>query len=195
MAPALRGLFRALALAVERDSKLRRRLTLHFVGTSYASGDRAVKTVQPIAMEFGVADLVDERPARIPFFEALRCLLDADALILPGSDDPAYTASKLMPCLFARKPMLAIAHEDSPLAKSLREMNAGVLTTFCAGGDVDSLAGAILERWFQAPIENIPIVDREALGPYTARAMSAKLAAVFDHAVAAADRQLAAGSN
>jgi hypothetical protein len=194
MAPALRGLFRALALAVERDSKLRQRLTLHFVGTSYASGDRAVKTVQPIAMEFGVADLVDERPARIPFFEALRCLLDADALILPGSDDPTYTASKLMPCLFARKPMLAIAHEESPLAKSLRELNAGVLTTFGARGDVDALARTILTRWFQAPIENTPIVEREALAPFTARTMSEKLTAVFDHAVNGADLRLAAGS-
>ena len=37
-----------------------------------------------------------------------------DALFMPGSDDPAYTASKIYPYLLTRKPLLAIFNAESP---------------------------------------------------------------------------------
>ncbi|HKO19094.1 MAG TPA: hypothetical protein VJU82_09425, partial [Acidobacteriaceae bacterium] len=110
---ALAGLFSALREARATSPQLVANLRLHFIGTDYAIGDRASKSVEPIAREFGVADLVYESPHRVPYFVALRCLADADALIVPGSDDPQYTASKIYPYILAKKPLLAIFHERS----------------------------------------------------------------------------------
>ena len=182
MAKALRGIFVALARAIEMDPTLRERLMLHFVGTSYASGDRALKTIEPIAREFGVVDCVTEHPLRIPYFEALRCLLDADALILFGSDDPSYNASKLAPSLFARKPMLAVFQERSPVVSTLREVAAGTVVTFVEGTSTEDLGARILEQWFQAGPAAARIPSDEQLAPYTAERMTERLVDVFNAA-------------
>ena len=111
MALALRALFSAIQSNRQKDPERWHSIKLHFVGTSYAPGNLAVKTVEPIAQELGIADLVEEHPHRIAYFEALQALIDSDAILLIGSDDPSYTASKLYPCILAKKPILAIFHQ------------------------------------------------------------------------------------
>ena len=190
-ATALRGFFRALARAIADDPQVRDRIIIHFVGTSYASGDRAQKTVEPIANEFGVAGCITEHPLRIPYFQALRCLLDADALILPGSDDPTYTASKLMPCLFARKPLLAIFHEGSPVVQTLRDLGAGTVVGFRSETSATELGTRVWEEWFEKEPRVSPIVSHDLLVPFTARSMSVKLVEIFERTAAAHKMPLA----
>src|SRR6267378_2826048 len=95
MADTLRLFFTALRDQRTRNPERWNDVCLHFVGTSYAAAGRAEKSVEPIAAEYGVADLVEERTGRIPYFEALQTLRDADALLVVGSDSPSYSASKL----------------------------------------------------------------------------------------------------
>ena len=97
MRRALEALFGALRQAREARPERFARVRLHFVGTDYAESGRGRKTVAPVAVACGVGDLVDERTDRVPYFEALRCLTDANVLMAVGSDDPAYTASKTLP--------------------------------------------------------------------------------------------------
>ena len=130
MALALSGFFKALQLARADQPRRFEQLRIHFVGTSYAPADRAEKSVTPLAEAYGVADLVEELPARLPYFEALQCVLDADALIVPGSDDPGYTASKLIPYIAAQKPLLAVVHARSSVGDMLREVHGGTVVTF-----------------------------------------------------------------
>ncbi|MFS6828152.1 hypothetical protein [Cyanobium sp. ATX-6F1] len=47
---------------------------------------------------------MEERTDRLPLSLTLASLRAADALLVIGSDDPAYTASKLIPYLLARRP-------------------------------------------------------------------------------------------
>ena len=130
MAFALRALFLAIQSNRNLEPEKWRLVKLHFVGTSYAPGTLAVKTVEPLAQELGIADLVEEHPHRIPYFEALQILVDSDAILLFGSDDPSYTASKLYPCILAQKPILGIFHQQSSVVKIMRHCNAGQLITF-----------------------------------------------------------------
>ena len=103
-------------------------MRLHFVGTSYAQN--GAPQIDAIAREFGVEDLVDERTARVSYLESLQIMLDSDALFLIGSDEPHYTASKVFPYMLARKPLLAVFHEDSSVVKILDEIGHASVLTF-----------------------------------------------------------------
>jgi hypothetical protein len=113
--------------------------------------------------------------------ETLQCLLDADALIIPGSDDSGYTASKLYPYILARRPLLAIFHRDSSVVDVLRSTRAGTCLTFDPATSDTALAKSVHEHWFQTQAyRQIPPTDWPAFEPYTARAMTARLCGFFD---------------
>ena len=85
-----------------------------------------------IAQEAGVAELVDEQPSRLPYLSALQVLSDATGLLVIGSEEPHYTASKIFPYILARKPLLTIFHKDSSIAKIMEATRSGKLVTFSA---------------------------------------------------------------
>lgn len=180
MAFALRGFFSALHRARLTEPEKWHNLKLHFIGTDYAPGDMAQKTVEPIAVECGVGDMVLEHPHRIPYFEMLQCLMDADALIVPGSDDPGYTASKIYPYILAKRPLLAIFHEKSSIIEVLNTTGSGTLVTFKTGENSSRLADDITEKWFKKYPSAIPTTNWNAFEPYSARNMTRRLCASFD---------------
>ncbi len=191
LAPALRILFSAIRLARDRNPENWKSVKLYFVGTDYAPGERAVKTVQPIAEEFGIDDLVTEYPHRVPYFEALRILVDSDAILLVGSDDPGYTASKLYPCILAKRPILAVFHKQSTVVKILRDCNGGRAITF----DSDDTPAGLGEQmnseleWLLArPRGAVPDTDWSKFRPFTAREMTRTQCAIFDKCVDSGSR-------
>jgi hypothetical protein len=102
---------------------------LTFVGTDYNSR-KPQATIAPVAASLGAPDLVTEFPARVPFLGALRLLADADFTIILGSDDAAYSPSKVYPDLAARRPFVAVLHEASPVIDLLRQAGTGVVATY-----------------------------------------------------------------
>ena len=178
---ALRSLFAALLRALEKQPALRRDLRLHFIGTDYAPKNRATKTVEPLAREAGLTDMIVEQTDRLPYFEALQCLLDADALIVPGSDDPGYTASKIYPYILARKPLLAVFHESSTVINVLRATKAGTVVAFANGEDPNAVSHRIQTAWFDKLPPASPDTDWNAFEPYSAREMTRKLCSVFNN--------------
>jgi hypothetical protein len=182
---ALRGFFGALRRAREQGLEATHNLRLHFVGTDYAPGAEAKKSIRPIAEEYGVADIVVEQPRRIPYFEALRCLLDADALIVPGSDDPGYTASKIYPYILAKKPLLAIFHEKSSVVQVLAATRAGTVVTFNEKDTSDSISTTIFGRWFCGGWKANPSTKWSEFERYTAREMTIRLCKCFDEVISA----------
>lgn len=185
MSFALRAFFQALRRARQNAPQVFIDLKIYFVGTDYANHERAKKTVEPIARECGVTDIVTESTTRIPYFDALRLLKHAEALIVPGSDDPGYTASKIYPYILANKPMLAIFHEASSVVEVLRLSKAGVLVTFAGGDSTDSIAHKIEAAWFAKQTPPVPETDWSGFEPYTAREMTRRICRVFDSAQSA----------
>jgi glycosyltransferase involved in cell wall biosynthesis len=185
MAFSLRSFFSALCRARDAASESVRNLRVHFVGTSYAPGAETSKSVEPIANECGVGDLVSEQTERIPYYEALQCLRDADALIVPGSDDPGYTASKLYPYILAKKPLLAIFHEKSSVVQILAATQAGTVVTFSKRDTSDRIAELIFERWFCGDVKLAPSTNWSEFQQYTAREMTMRLCKCFDDVVLA----------
>lgn len=187
MALALRALFLGIQTDRERNPERWNHVKLHFVGTSYAPKERAVKTIAPIAEELGVADLVEEITDRIPYFEALQTLVDSDAILMIGSDDPSYTASKLYPCVLARKPIFALFHQQSSVVSILEACRAGHAVSFSDDSQPQTLIPAVtaqLEWLFSLPKHYQPDTNWTAFQPYTAREMTRRQCAVFDRSLA-----------
>ncbi len=188
MAPALRLLFSAMQRLRDAAPAEWQKLRLHFVGTSYAPVGRAEKTVEPIAQEFGIAHLVEERTERVGYFEALQTLVAADGLLVIGSDSPAYTPSKIYPYVLARRPLLAVLHRDSPAAEMLRRCRAGHVVAFTredgrSSGPLRSAVEALEQTRRDIESGNVPDVDWQEFSQYTAREMTRKQCEVFDRAV------------
>ena len=185
MEPVVRALFGGIRKARAGDPQFFSRLRLHFVGTSYV-GTEGKQRIQSIADEFGISDLVDEHAARVPYLNALNLLLDSHALVAIGSVEPHYTASKIFPYILAAKPLLAIFHERSSVVSILANTQSGRVMTF---GDLRPLSdnideiGLCLRNFLELPEDFQPAVRWEGFQAYTTRAMTRRLAAVFDGVV------------
>jgi glycosyltransferase involved in cell wall biosynthesis len=139
----LRLLLEALARARATDP-VASRLRLHFFGTSNQS-ESSVYRVLPIAREYGVADVVTERPGRLDYLEALSALTDASSILLLGSSERHYTASKLFPALLARRPILALFNEASSVVSILRAAAAEPTVRMVTYGDGEIGASRVSE--------------------------------------------------
>jgi hypothetical protein len=184
MATALRIVFRALATGATISPRFDD-VRLSFIGTTYARGSDAQKTVERVAAQEGVRRQVAETTARLPYLETLRQLRVADFLVIIGSDDPQYSASKVYSYVLARRPLLAIVHEASPLAEIIRNTRAGEVITFSERGDVDGPAARLASAWARM-LEKMPFVpetDWTAFAPYTARALTREQCRMFDAVV------------
>jgi hypothetical protein len=178
MEKSIRAFFSALKSKLADDKQLAARLRIHFVGTDYAVGSQR-KTVEPLAAEYGLSRIVDETTGRLPFLTTLKLLSDADALLVFGSDDPSYTASKLFPYILARKPLLAIVHENSSVADIVRKTRAGTLVTFNSESSLVEATSQIARGWFGSEVQE-PTTDWKEFDRYTARSMTRSLCAAFD---------------
>ncbi|WP_263784446.1 glycosyltransferase [Salinibacter grassmerensis] len=185
MEKAARGIFGALRRGREEHPSLFKRVRMHFVGTSYAPAGEGEKTLEPIAEQCGVGDAVTEYTDRIPYFQSLRLLRDADHLVVPGSDDPDYTASKLYPYILSRRPVLAVFNQNSSVVDILRETRAGTAVTFNGATTTEDLSRRVVDAWTPM-LERLPYspgTDWKAFQPYTAKAMTRRQVEIFDRVV------------
>ncbi len=127
MKKSLMILFASLKTIKSNYPEIYNKLKFNFIGTSYAPKDKGYPTVIPIAINYGVADCVTEQTNRIGYFEALSLLRNADGLLVLGSDDENYSASKIYPYLSVNKPLMAIYNSNSEVFKMLKKFNASTL--------------------------------------------------------------------
>lgn len=105
-------------------------LMLYYVGTSYDPSGKAEPTILPIAKRIGIESQVVEVTNRIPYFESLKLLSEADLLFVPGSDNIGYTASKIYPYVWFNKPLITLFHSSSSVNNFMSECNAGLSLQF-----------------------------------------------------------------
>jgi len=186
MIPALRAVFAAVKIGLQQSPETFGRLRLHFVGTAYGPDGQGREQVLPVAREVGIAGVVQEHPGRVAYLDAMQVLSDSHALLVVGSEQPHYTASKIFPYILAAKPLLAVFHCASSVVSILQETGAGEPVTFSEqrglSGKIEEIA-ARLRQLLSLPSGFRPATRWEAFERYTARAMTARLAEVFDNAV------------
>jgi hypothetical protein len=186
MASSLRIIFKAIRSGRTTDSQGWSRVRLHFVGTSYAPAGRGEKTIEPLAAECGVEDIVVEQPDRIGYFETLQALRESAGLLIVGSDSASYTPSKIFPYVLAKRPTLGVLHQESPAVAILQRCRAAEIIRMKENGkpfESDAAVDETITRFLHAMRENsIPKTDWAEFEPFTAREMTRRQCEVFNRA-------------
>lgn len=189
MEQTLRALFEAFRQGLERSPNVFERVVLHFIGTTYSTNGSDPFRVTAVARDCGVAEWIREHPERVPYLDSLQIMLDAHALILLGSSQPHYTASKVFPYVLAQRPLLAVFHEDSTVIQIFAETQAGRVVTFSSQSPPSEKVLAIsheLEELMRLPRDYEPSTRWDAFEQYTTRAMGLRLARAFDRTIVSA---------
>lgn len=165
-------------------SALGARVRLRCYGTSNQAGQSDFSGVMPVAGDLGLSDIVSEITARVPYLEAMAVLRACDIVLVMGSIDPYYHASKLYPAIVSGRPILAICHAESSIRTVMDETGAGICVTFHDVAELAQRTGEI-----RAAIETLAARERRPpdaarVERFTARASTAVLARILDGAAA-----------
>lgn len=177
---AIEPVLSALQKGLQIDPALFSKLKFWFIGTSYAPAGKGVPTISPLAKQYGVEGSVVEITDRISYYHALATLQQADALFIPGSTDPQYSASKLYPYMLMKKPLLAIFHAKSSAIKIIGECSKNAqLSTFTdrTSANQESVY-RVLEQWASGTlihVETLPAFDA-----YSSRNLTRKQTDIFN---------------
>jgi hypothetical protein len=183
----LRAFFVAVARLRDRDPDLYSRLRIRFFGTSNQTVADAAQRALPIAEELGIGGCVTEVAPRLDYLDALQVQVQASAILLMGSSEPHYTASKLYPALLAERPILAIYHEASTVVEILRSVAKSTAHVVLYGdrnraeSRVDAIHGELKQLLIRPVYEDNRVVT-DAVRNYTANSLAHRLAELMDEA-------------
>jgi hypothetical protein len=184
MLPSVRALFRAVRLVLDANPAQRPRI--HFIGTSAQPEGRDVHDLERIAEELGVGEIFRLEPRRIGYLDALRSMQDADLLLLIGSREAHYTASKIFPCWLSGKPVFALFHAASTVNELARELGGVRVVTYDDHAGAEKKVGDLtsaLREITEGRLAALPPRKESAFAPYSARGVARKYAALFDRVV------------
>lgn len=156
---------------------------LWFVGTKYLSTDRTESLVGELARAEAVSDRVKEHEARVPYFDGLRLLQNADVVLVIGSDDPSYTASKIYSVLLAGRPVLALIHRQCAAAERLGGCSNAVVIPFDGTDTPGDIARRLEQTLGSAAQPRMPErleVRQEQLAPFTDRGMTSTVVCIMN---------------
>lgn len=174
----LRGLFAACDRLRTTQPELASRLHMLFVGTATSSAG----IVAPFAEKLNVSELVTEIPNRQPYLEILATLKQAHAVLILGSSERHYTASKIFQAMASRRPLLAMLHEESTAVEMLRGVSGVELITFRTDRDLEDRVPTVAEAIDRLLRLSPPTrFNRDAAchHQYSARKMTENLAVCF----------------
>lgn len=184
MSTSLGIIFRSFRKFLASNPGEARRTRFHFIGTDYAPPPRGREWAAPVARAEGVSEFVHEHCYRVPYFDCLHYLTHADGLLVVGSNDASYSASKLFPYVLSERPLLVVFHERSPVLRMAREMGCDQCFGFDQPEDLDSVSESVFRSWYmEGGMSRVPPADKERIIPHTAEVMTRQLTAYFDEAV------------
>lgn len=177
--------FASIAKGLKENKNTYKDFKIWFIGTSYAKAGAGQKTIEPLAKEFGLEDYVIEITNRIGYFETLHILKKADILFVPGSVDTSYTASKIYPYIYAKKPLLAIFNKSSSVPSIINKTNGGSVVVFTSEQDaqIKDLVESCYKKLSMLIGNKEGTFNEEAFEQYTAKSMTKKQVDFFEKVV------------
>jgi hypothetical protein len=180
--PLIHVLFRAFRTFRNDHPELAARTRLNFIGTSNQPGTSTTQLVMPIAADCGIADHVRETPGRLPYLQALGILARSDGLLLIGSDEAHYTASKIYPGLMSGRPYLSIFHELSSAHAILSAAGGGISFGFRLAEELERLENDLADALYRLASDagGFSSPHPGSYAPYEASATARRFASIFD---------------
>ena len=114
----LNKLFKAFAVIVS-EKNISENTHLFFLGTGYYQH----KSITSYANDHGISKYVTEIRDRIPYLHILNILSKADRLLIIGSTEKHYTASKTYQVILSKRPFMGMLHYESTAINVLTETN------------------------------------------------------------------------
>ncbi|WP_316773164.1 hypothetical protein [Pedobacter frigiditerrae] len=188
MQDAINILFESFKKGIKERPELFNNVHLHFIGTSYAPKGKGIETISIFAQDLNISTYVTEYTDRIGFYETIKNLKQADGLIIIGSNDAAYTASKLYPYILTKKPLLAFFHQESSAAKIIKDCNAGDLITL---DQSIQIAYPIMSQFIEkVNKKTAPLTNWQAFEPYTASYLTKQQINLFNQVIDARSKTI-----
>jgi hypothetical protein len=171
-----------VAKLVASDEQWVRRLQLNFVGTSNQPSGFGTFKIMALAERYGISDFVSETPQRVPYMQALDLLANSHALILIGSDEPHYTASKIYPALLSGRPIIALFHQASSAYEILQRSGGARVIGFDTHEKLRTMTDAIANALREIVLtpQTVGSIDRSVVAGYEASVIAARYAEIFD---------------
>lgn len=164
-------LFSSLA-QLRHEGKWDNHIKLYFIGTGNYPG----KSIAEYAADAAIEDMVIEDRKRFPYLHVLNFLSASDTVMVIGSTEKHYTASKVYQALLSERPVWAVFHTESTAVKVLEECGA---EQFLVRFSEELSEKDIKERMKEKLLERIKSdqwnPDLKALDKYSARESARKL--------------------
>jgi hypothetical protein len=180
--PLLEIVFAAVAKLVASGEQWIDRLQLNFIGTSNQPNGFGMFMIRSLAPRHGIERVVHEVPQRVPYLQALDILVSSQAVLLIGSDEPHYTASKIYPALMSGRPILALFHKKSSAFEILNRSGGARVFGFSNHEELLAMTGAVANALRDIALEphSIGLVDRSVVADYEADVIARRYAAIFE---------------
>lgn len=137
-------LFKAIH-QLRREKKWNEKVKLFFVGTGNYKG----RSIADYASINQVQDVVVEIRERFPFLHILNFLSEAFGVMVIGSTESHYTASKTFQALLSERPVFAVFHQDSSAVQILEQANAAnYLVRYSEQQKIDQLINQFKENFY-----------------------------------------------
>lgn len=114
-----------MAIKVLREQKLwDETIRLWFIGT----GNYPAKSIESYAKDYCLDDIVTEKRDRYPFLQVLNFLNEANTVLIIGSTEKHYTASKTFQSLLSNRPVISAFHHQSSAIQVMEDCKADAFT-------------------------------------------------------------------
>jgi hypothetical protein len=165
------ALFKVIA-EIRHEQKWNERIRLYFIGTGSYPG----KSIMDYASEAGIEDIIAEDRNRYPYLHVLNFLSAAHTVMVIGSTEKHYTASKVYQALLSEQPVWAVFHEKSTAVQVMQECSADQFLVKYSEGMAKAELKAVmkvtlLDRLSTSAWEP----DLKTLAKYSARESAGKL--------------------
>ncbi len=170
----------AIFKSIKAHPKIFSDVEFHFIGTGKTANDTEGFNIKPLAEKYELWQTnVYEYPKRIPYFDVLIHLLEADGVFILGSTESHYTPSKSYQGVLSGKPILAVLHKESAAVKVLKESGAAMVFDFDGKNDLEKIENSFasfFEKyicWIKS--YNSSMIHKEIFEEHSAKKVTEKL--------------------
>jgi hypothetical protein len=155
-------------------------IRLWFIGT----GQYPAKSVASYAKDYHLEDIVTERRERYPYLNVLNFLDAADTVMIIGSTEKHYTASKTFQALLSKRPVVSAFHTESSAIKVLESCRADTFTVRYFLNMKEYKLISAFEKVLSKRISDIPWnPDLSALDPFSAKESARQLIEAIEYII------------